>query len=290
MWKIYCYTNVINGKKYVGVTKKTLKSRAGKNGREYIRHNQQFGQAIIKYGWNNFKSEILDTCEMEQEASKLERHYIEKLNTTDPSYGYNRNKGGSIPTDKEIAQYDLSGNYLNSYRTVAEASKAIKVDVTLICENCKGNIKTAGNYIWRYSWDLSNSFGEEELTPFSGERKVNQLDLKGNLITTYNSAKEAEENTKAIRSKICMCCKGQRKTAGGYKWEYTDGFNLKDIYSPAPSKVRKVIQYKLDGTFVAEYASQNEAHRQTGFSADMIGRCCRGLRKSSVGYVWKYKD
>jgi len=40
--------------------------------------------------------------------------------------------------------------------------------------------------------------------------------------TKYNSLKEAQNKTGISRSSICMCCKKQRQTAGGYHWKYAE--------------------------------------------------------------------
>ena len=37
---------------------------------------------------------------------------------------------------------------------------------------------------------------------------------------TYPSAKEAERQTNIFATSILQVCKGKRKTAGGYRWEY----------------------------------------------------------------------
>ena len=55
-----------------------------------------------------------------------------------------------------------------------------------------------------------------------------------------------------------------------------------------PSK--PVIQYSKDGEFIAEYPSTRDAERQTGFSHTSICNCCKGKYKSTVGYIWKYKE
>lgn len=52
---------------------------------------------------------------------------------------------------------------------------------------------------------------------------------------------------------------------------------------------RTVLQYTLDGSFVAEYPSTKEVERQLGFFATHIARCCRGVRPTAHGFVWKYK-
>jgi len=53
------------------------------------------------------------------------------------------------------------------------------------------------------------------------------------------------------------------------------------------SQMRAVNQYKLDGTFVREYHSVNEAGRRA--SGDIIA-CCKGRVKSAGGFKWKYKE
>ena len=51
---------------------------------------------------------------------------------------------------------------------------------------------------------------------------------------------------------------------------------------------KPVIQYTLDGKFIAEYPSAHEASRQTGINRGNISACCRGERKSAGGFEWKY--
>ena len=49
-------------------------------------------------------------------------------------------------------------------------------------------------------------------------KKVNQYDLDGNYIKTWNSIKEAEKEVGT--SHICQCLKGKFKQTKGYKWRY----------------------------------------------------------------------
>ena len=56
-WKVYVYTNKVNGKKYVGQTCQPIEYRAN-NGRGYKRC-VYFYRAIEKYGWDNFSCNIL---------------------------------------------------------------------------------------------------------------------------------------------------------------------------------------------------------------------------------------
>lgn len=50
-------------------------------------------------------------------------------------------------------------------------------------------------------------------------KSVNQLSIRG-LVSTYKTTKEASEKTGIDSSAIGKCCRGTRKTAGGFKWEH----------------------------------------------------------------------
>lgn len=46
--------------------------------------------------------------------------------------------------------------------------------------------------------------------------------LDGKIIAEYGSIKEAEEKNPKAKGHIAACCRGKRKTAGGYIWEYVE--------------------------------------------------------------------
>ena len=53
-------------------------------------------------------------------------------------------------------------------------------------------------------------------------KRVEQYDLKNNLICIYCSVKEASIKTKINATSISSTCRGKQKTAGGYIWKYAD--------------------------------------------------------------------
>ena len=96
---IYRHVNKINGKSYIGQTC-NLKRRIGKDGSGYLTKNSKgeyrqiaFANAILKYGWNNFETEILIENLTIEEANFYEEKYIEEYKTCNPNYGYNIRKG-----------------------------------------------------------------------------------------------------------------------------------------------------------------------------------------------------
>lgn len=99
---VYLHTNLIDGKAYCGETIQEPEKRWGKNGNEYLQkkngeyQHPAFAAAILKYGWNNFKHEIIFECETEEEALEYEDNYIEEHNLRGPN-GYNCCRGGGKP-------------------------------------------------------------------------------------------------------------------------------------------------------------------------------------------------
>ena len=51
--------------------------------------------------------------------------------------------------------------------------------------------------------------------------KINQYDLNGNYIRTWDCINDAIRQYKG-NTQICQCCKGKRKYASCYKWKYAD--------------------------------------------------------------------
>lgn len=77
---VYCHTNKINGKKYIGITSQKPEHR-WRNGEGY-KNNEYFYHSIQKYGWHNFSHEILYTDLSKIEAENLEIKLIAEYDTT----------------------------------------------------------------------------------------------------------------------------------------------------------------------------------------------------------------
>lgn len=58
----------------------------------------------------------------------------------------------------------------------------------------------------------------------------------------------------------------------------------------AKKSSKTVLQYTLNGEFVAEYESTCEASRQTGINQAHISDVCLGKRNKAGGFVFKYKE
>ena len=88
---VYCITNIINGMKYIG--KRTCHCKI-ENDCSYMGSGIAIGNAIKKYGKENFTKEIIEICETEEEAYRREREIIKSLGAVKNRNYYNIAPGG----------------------------------------------------------------------------------------------------------------------------------------------------------------------------------------------------
>ena len=120
MVDIYLITNNINGKRYVGKTQRGYLLRfqehcnAKKNG-----FNTYIGNAIDKYGKENFSIELLRTVD-DDSWEYWEKQYIQEYKTLYSQGGYNLTPGGDAnPMDIP----EIREKHLNSCRTAEHREK-----------------------------------------------------------------------------------------------------------------------------------------------------------------------
>ena len=93
---IYKTTNKINGKIYIGQTKRSWVG--------YLGSGRVLSKAISKYGKENFEREVLCECTTQDELDEMEKYWIKKLNSTNRDIGYNVEDGGLNGTSGEVPQ------------------------------------------------------------------------------------------------------------------------------------------------------------------------------------------
>ena len=267
-WKVYCYTSP-SGKKYIGITGRSLDDRAGKNGYNYIKDGYTFGKAIQKYGWENFTREILEDNLSEKDAKFLEVYYISFFNSY--KNGYNDTRGGD---GCQKADYDLIINLWNEGKTIKE-----------IRENTG-----YGKPALKAAFDAAGINGIDRIKRQAGKyhiKTIYRYDLDGKYINEYNSISEAEKEN-GSHTNIVACLKGRRNTAGGYRWSYEKVDNLGPLIKKEGFH-KELYQYSLEGELINKYPSVAEASRQTGYGKVYLAKKAKENGKA-YNYIWSYEE
>lgn len=179
-----------NGRCYVGITHQNPERR-WRSGMHYDQ-NRRFFMAIVKFGWDNIKHEILETGLTYEEAKQKEEEYIAKYKSAEEEYGYNQTLGvgGKGFTKSSETREKLRAAHIGK-RPTAETRKKIS-------EANKGR------------WLGSNS---------PSAKKVYQYDLNGNFIKEWGSQSEAARYYHCSQTKISECTIGRKKTIKGFMWK-----------------------------------------------------------------------
>lgn len=185
-YTVYLRTNKINGKQYVGQTNNFRKRENTWNCLKARYANKVLQNDRVEFGLDAFSAEILAEVETKEEAWELEKKYIAELNTVYPN-GYNRAYGGK--TNK-------GGN--KGYHNGKEFKK--------------------GNEPWNKG---IKGIHLSPNTEFVGIPIVQLKDVE--IIKEYPSMIAARKDG-FHSSAISACCKGKRKTHGGFKWMLKDDY------------------------------------------------------------------
>lgn len=178
----------------------------GKNGHGYTKC-KKFYNAIIKYGWDNFKHIVLcKTCK--DRALLLEKTLVKYYKSRNLSYNITDGGEDSIPSMLGRHHTD------EAKKKISEAGKRPCTEQT----KRKIGLANRGANNGMYGKPISDYARKLVIERFS--KAVLQLDSNDNIINRFSSASEAERHLNGKGSHISCCCLGKRKTAYGYKWKY----------------------------------------------------------------------
>ena len=133
-------------------------------------------------------------------------------------------------------------------------------------------------------YNLTSGGGNTE----SFSKSIIQFDCTGKELRRYGSISEAETSTGICYSQISECCSDKRKTAGGYIWQYEEGFVVIPRWHFDARLFNEIRQLTKDGKIINTFPSAAEAKRVTGVCDTSIIRCCHGKLKTAGGYTWEF--
>lgn len=157
-----------------------------------------------KYGVSNHIFEIVELCDI-KDLNKMERFYQDKyisyINGLNCRITSSNNKSGHISNDakRKISDFNLGKTISKEVRLKMSKSKIGKE------RHRKGK---------KMPEDTKIKMSKSKMKP------ILQFTLDDVLVAEFDSALTASVHLNLIATHIRACCRGKRKSTGGFKWSY----------------------------------------------------------------------
>ena len=272
IWSVYIHTCIQTNKRYVGITSINPKRRWRKGGSGY-KKQPLFWNAIKKYGWDNFRHEIVLQNETFEYACAVEKCLIKHYKTRNKDYGYNDTEGGEgvkgwIPSD----EWRKKQSDIKTGKPMPEHVKQILREVNtgrVVSEETRRKISE--NHA-----DFSGEKHPQYGTHRSEETKQKLRNANKGKRTGENSPLYGKHRSEETKEKLCIAHTGTTQSnetkAKISRWQQEH-----------PQESEKQVMCIETGKV---YRSINAAERELGIYH--IGDCCRGKQKSAGGLHFKF--
>lgn len=237
---IYCIENMINSKKYIGLSRdiyrRWIEHRSELNSGNHI--NKYLQSAWDLYGEDSFKFYIVELCSPDGLSDK-ECYYIKQYHTLSHENGYNLTTGGENTSRGKCVIRLMDGIIYSSVKNAAKDNEV--ADITMI-DWCRKNYKfmylseydiltdKQKDYYINFDWDLYNhqklskAHSRENLTDDTLKKYSQAVAGCNNprafaifspeLGETFWGAKEVYDKYGISRGDISSCINGRLKHAG----------------------------------------------------------------------------
>lgn len=318
IYSVYVHTNKIDGRKYVGITRKKPHERWHKDGSGYY-YNTPFWEDIQRLGWNEgFDHEVVATGLTSYEAAKMEIELIKKYDSF--KNGYNRSLGGEgtsgykvgtpirermspevyaewstknaermkrLGVERTRRVVSLTENIV--YESAVEASDRTNIPAARIRDMCNRNKRTrfydSQGYYYRFCWyDEDFDMTQDEFTIANYPNAIICLETQ----QIFAGSKEAGRVMNIPSNQVSQVCNGTWISAHGYKFIYYNEY----VYGKRDTRISKNVEKNRHEVICVEtkqvYYNCAEASKELGFSQEMISRAARNFSFTCKGYHFAY--
>ena len=210
---IYCITNKINLKRYIGQTSKTIEARMKIHKSSHRRKRTwdfPLYRAMRKYGFENFIIEQQEECSPE-DLNRREVYWIDFFDTY--ANGYNATYGGE---GRLQFDYDAIVRAYENIRCIRDTAKAIgcSVDTVKNVLHSKNIVTTSGADVARLKQG----------------KPIDMLDKDGAVVMEFSSLQEASKwlqdngysktGIRGLGQHLGQACNGIRRTVSGFCWRW----------------------------------------------------------------------
>lgn len=322
---VYQTKNMVNGKTYIGVrtcnnlndgyigcgviNQNSAIKAVGRDSKSGYKHS--FKSAVVKYGYENFKREILcffDTAQeaYDEESYLVDEKWVKSSNNYNISLG---GKGGHMGFGKSNQKYrgdihifdKVTKEFVGTYESASQIKQKLGFNQAAISRTLR--LETSGYKRYFFTRDKNN--WEKELKKVQDKiafniknkkanvRPINAYNLDGTLYKTFPSKIEACRFFKKSKNGICYLNDiadkirkdGSPYIGWGYFWRHAD--NIKPIPFKKYEREPTIHQICLKSSkHIDSYLSGAEASQKTGLNASRITGILSGKYLKTENYYF----
>lgn len=326
---IYKITNLINGKIYIGQAKDVDSRWYGHlwEAKKRQNNNSRLNNALLKYGFDNFKVDIIDEALTFEELNEKEIYWIAKLDSQNENIGYNIASGGqgnSLPGHRngrakevkciETGQIFSCIKYALNWLKEEHNLNITGINISAVC---KGKQQTAGGYHWCYTDDINmyNKYKEFEGMPQSDNKHKFNIKDKESWMKILKEAAEKKKGMVVIPQKDIVCIEtgyvfscikdaadwngggtfyGILKKSKSYKSEVRPCYKIKNHHWCYLEDYYKYDNFDyISRTVLCEdlniiYDKVTDASKDLGIKTDRIYSVLKGEQKTAGNHKFKW--
>lgn len=230
-----------DGKCYNNITNKYLKGQVGKNGYLSFSLTMPDGSKKRVYAHRLVGEAYVPKASAQQkqinhiDGNKL-NNYASNLEWVTAKENQQHALSCDLRRFPHVFCFNRDKILVAEYKSIPMAAKAVGISESIIGQELRKEVKTlSGGFYWSRERTLGKI---KDYTSNGKAKRVNQYDLKGKYIATYESAGQAGRALGAYSgSHVAECCRGKIKTYKGFIWRYVD-----DIVSPLSEELRETQQ------------------------------------------------
>ena len=232
-----------------------------------------------KYNWNPADTfEVIDECLCGKDKELLNNKEIYWISYYDSfTNGLNCTLGGKGQLGRAWTQEqkDKQSTLINGMYERNEIPIVIRSGHNL-SEEHKDKIKTSSKEYFAINehWNKGNILSEEVKEKISNSVKGEKNGFYGKTHT-----EEAKQKMKIVRSKQIITEETKKKISESL---------LKVDQSNYKKHTVSVLQYDMYNNFIEKFISIKEASDKTGCISNSITAVCKGKRKSTKNFIWRY--
>lgn len=218
-----------SGKVYIGITSRELNKR-WKSGAGY--KDQAFYNAILKYGWESIKHDVIAENLSLEEANQMEIDLIRQYKSNDKRYGYNVASGGEgSPGFKQTdeAKEKISKAHKGEHKSEDHKEKLRLANIgkhhteetrQKISESHKGRKLNQNQRETLMRYNRNKVLSAETRAKISHNSKSKKKVVCVETGQVFDTVKDASSwlgmSHNAVSNAVC----GYSERAGGYHWKY----------------------------------------------------------------------